>query len=196
MPTSPQLIVITGPNGAGKSTLAPHLLRDALGIKEFVNADTIAAGLSGYSPDGVAVEAGAIMLRRLHELMESRHDFAMETTLSGRAWLKLFRQAKEEFGYEIIIHYVWIDSPDLAVERVNHRTRHGGHFIPEETVRRRYGRSFANFMSDYRDLADIWIVYNNSTGGELNCVAEYSDGSLEVYESQAWTNIEQRLNDE
>jgi predicted ABC-type ATPase len=139
--TSPaQLIVLAGPNGAGKSTLAPHLLRDALGIREFVNADTIAAGLAGYSPEAVALEAGKIMLQRVQELLESGHSFAIETTLSGRTWLKLFRRAKEEFGYEVTINYLWIDSAELAVERVGLRTRHGAHFIPEETVRRRYQR--------------------------------------------------------
>lgn len=138
---SPQLIVLAGPNGAGKSTLAPHLLRDALGIKEFVNADTIAAGLSGYSPEVVALEASAIMLQRIRELMEIRRSFAVETTLSGRTWLKRIRKTKEEFGYVITINYVWVRDPRLLVSRVKHRQLHGGHHVPEKTILRRYHRS-------------------------------------------------------
>ena len=42
----PQVIIIEGPNGAGKTTTAPVLLDKALQIDHFVNADTIAAGLS------------------------------------------------------------------------------------------------------------------------------------------------------
>jgi predicted ABC-type ATPase len=55
---SPQVIVIAGPNGAGKTTLAPFLLRDELRVLEYVNADPIAHGLSGFDPASVALQAG------------------------------------------------------------------------------------------------------------------------------------------
>ena len=74
----PQVIIIAGPNGAGKTTLAPFLLRDTLGILEYVNADPIALGLSGFDPASVAFEAGRVMLRRLHELAAQRKTFAFE----------------------------------------------------------------------------------------------------------------------
>jgi predicted ABC-type ATPase len=45
-PERPHLIVLAGPNGAGKTTVSAELLRGALGVHEFVNADTIARGLS------------------------------------------------------------------------------------------------------------------------------------------------------
>jgi predicted ABC-type ATPase len=77
----PDVIVIAGPNGAGKSTLAPALLRDTLGILEFVNADTIAEGLSAFAPEDASFDAGRVMLGRLHELAEAGKDFAFETTL-------------------------------------------------------------------------------------------------------------------
>ena len=59
-PKRPTVVVIAGPNGAGKSTAAPYLLKQALGILEFVNADQIAVGLSAYSPETVSFEAGRI----------------------------------------------------------------------------------------------------------------------------------------
>lgn len=77
--SSPQVILIAGPNGAGKSTLAPILLRDKLGVLEFINADTIAAGLSAFRAEAAAVEAGRIMLRRLSELGVRRQSFAFAT---------------------------------------------------------------------------------------------------------------------
>ena len=82
---SPSVIVLAGPNGSGKTTSAPKLLRDVLGVVEFVNADTIAQGLAAFSPEIVALEAGAIMLSRLHRLAEQRRTFAFETTLAGRS---------------------------------------------------------------------------------------------------------------
>ncbi|HEV2829544.1 MAG TPA: hypothetical protein VGW76_18240 [Pyrinomonadaceae bacterium] len=56
--SSPQVVIIAGPNGAGKSTLAPFLLRDTFGLLEFVNADTISAGLSAFNVQSVALNAG------------------------------------------------------------------------------------------------------------------------------------------
>jgi predicted ABC-type ATPase len=83
---SPNVIVIGGPNGAGKSTTAPRILRGALRVEDFVNADVIARGLSAFRPEEVALAAGEIMLRRLHQLAEHRRDFAFETTLASRTW--------------------------------------------------------------------------------------------------------------
>jgi predicted ABC-type ATPase len=82
----PKVIVIAGPNGAGKSTAAPAVLRNALLVNEFVNADTIAAGLSAFSPEAVAVTAGRAMLQRIRELARERRDFAFETTLASRTF--------------------------------------------------------------------------------------------------------------
>src|SRR5438105_15892963 len=82
----PQVIIIAGPNGAGKTTLAPFLLRDTLGLLEYVNADPIALGLSGFDPASVAFEAGRIMLRRLHELSSQRKTFALERPLAAKTY--------------------------------------------------------------------------------------------------------------
>jgi len=79
----PNVVILAGPNGAGKTSAAPTLLRDELRVAEFVNADVIARGLSGFSAGAVAVEAGRIMLRRLDELAASRQDFAFETKSSA-----------------------------------------------------------------------------------------------------------------
>src|SRR4051794_13963302 len=86
---TPLAVVLAGPNGAGKSTTAPYLLKDALAVDEFVNADTLAQGLSAYRPDAAAVTAGKVMLERLRALAKMRRDFACETTLSGRSHARL-----------------------------------------------------------------------------------------------------------
>ena len=96
-PKQPTVVVIAGPNGAGKSTAAPYLLKDALGILEFVNADQIAAGLSAYAPETVAFEAGRIMLQRLRTLAAAKVSFAFETTLSSRTFA-LFLDAHPDAG--------------------------------------------------------------------------------------------------
>jgi len=84
-PSAPDLVAVAGPNGAGKSTVGARLLEETLGIRQFVNADDIARGLSGFAPESAAFEAGRVMLHRIDELARRRETFAFETTLSGSA---------------------------------------------------------------------------------------------------------------
>lgn len=82
----PDVFVIGGPNGAGKTTAARGMLPSFVGVSQFVNADEIARGLSGFAPETVAQEAGRIMLRRLRVLATQRMDFSFETTLASRSF--------------------------------------------------------------------------------------------------------------
>lgn len=86
-PQRPMVVILAGANGAGKTTAAPFLLRDEMGIMEFVNADVIAQGLSGFNAAAVNYEAGALMLRRLRKLASMRESFAFETTLASRTFV-------------------------------------------------------------------------------------------------------------
>lgn len=170
---NPQMIVIAGPNGAGKTTLAPLLLRDTLGLMEYVNADPIALGLSAFQPDTVAFEAGRVMLKRLRDLAEQRISFAFESTLTSRSyapWIKRLRQQ----GYDFHLLFLWLRSPEIAVERVRERVRRGGHDVPEAVIRRRYVKGASNFFQLYRPLAKTWGVYDNSGLGDplLTAVGE------------------------
>src|SRR5258706_4725877 len=109
-----QVVIIAGPNGAGKTSLAPYLLRDWLGLLEYVNADTIAQGLSAFQPERAAFEAGRIMLKRLRELAEQRKSFAFETTLATRSYAGWLEKLRRD-GYRVNLMFVWLNSPDLAV---------------------------------------------------------------------------------
>ena len=139
-----------------KTTLAPFLLRDTLKLREYVNADPIALGLSGFDPGSVAFEAGRVMLKRLHELASQKRTFAFETTLAARhyaAWIKSLRSA----GYSFQLIFLWLRSPELAINRVQERVRSGGHNVPENIIRRRYEIGLKNFWKLYQPLADIVV---------------------------------------
>ena len=69
----------------------------------------------------------------------------------------------KQSGYEVYVYYYWLPSPEVAIERVRLRVERGGHHIPERDIRRRYSRSVWNFLNLYRDLADHWEVWNNTT---------------------------------
>lgn len=157
----PHVIVVAGPNGAGKSTAAPHLLRDALEVVEFVNADAIAAGLSAYRPESVAIAAGRLMLNRIRHLAASRVTFAFETTLASRSFAPWIADLKQS-GYHVHLLFLWLDNPELAVRRVAMRVRHGGHDVPEPVVRRRYEKGLRNFFRLYLPLVDSWQLFDNS----------------------------------
>lgn len=159
----PQVAVLAGINGAGKTTASQHLLREALRIPSFTNADTIARGLNAFDVESVAVKAGRVMLEHLHELAAARRSFAFETTLSGRAYAPWLRGLARE-GYAVHLFYYWLRNPDMAIRRVAERVRAGGHHVPDDTVRRRYSRSVRNFLELFRPVVTTWQVYDNSNG--------------------------------
>lgn len=157
----PQVAVLAGINGAGKSTAAQHLLREALKIPSFTNADAIACGLNAFDVESVAAKAGRVMLEHLRELAAVRQSFAFETTLAGRTYARWLAELARD-GYAVHLFYYWLRSPDMAVRRVAERVRAGGRHIPEETIRRRYSRSVRNFLELYRPVVPTWQVYDNS----------------------------------
>ncbi len=185
----PQIVILGGPNGAGKSTSARVLLPELMQLGEFVNADTIAAGLAGFAPERAAFAAGRIMLARLHELAAARVDFAFETTMASRTfvpWLRMLRKS----GYQINIIFLWLRSPELAIRRVKRRVRQGGHSVPEDTIRRRFHRGIANFASLYLPLADRWRAYDNSRTGSPRLIAQ-GGGSRPtiIMDTAAWKRL-------
>jgi predicted ABC-type ATPase len=181
-----QVIIIGGPNGSGKTTCAKHLLHDFLDIHTYVNADRIALEHFGYYPEENMVRPGKIMLRRLWDLAEKHEDFAFETTLAPKYfahWLKGLTKQR----YDFILHFVWLQSPELAVERVNARVKLGGHSVPEEVVRRRYWSGIKNFFNLYRHLAVSWRVYDNSSLNPPQCIAFGHPGSqATIIEPHLW----------
>ena len=149
----PHIIIIAGPNGAGKTTAAPSLLNQTLKVSHFVNADTIAAGLSAYAPEKAAMQAGRSMLERIRYLATEGEDFAFETTLASRSFVPWISDLKRK-GYLFHLTFLMLDSADLAVFRVSERVRMGGHFVSEETIRRRYKVGLKNFFTLYTPIAD------------------------------------------
>jgi predicted ABC-type ATPase len=188
----PKVVIIAGPNGAGKSTTAPTLLREALAVEEFVNADTIAAGLSAFAPQTVAFSAGRVMLRRVRELATIKSDFAFETTLASRTFAPWLRELQQQ-GYALHLIYLWLPGADLAVERIAERVRRGGHSVPEADVRRRYINSLSNFFNLYRPIADSWLMLDNSRQSEPQPIAWRNPGGpVHIVTGGPWKVLKER----
>ncbi len=185
----PHVIVIAGPNGAGKSTIAPYLLRDKLGVSEFVNADTIAQGLSAYSPEKAAIPARRVMLDRINELTKNGENFAFETTLAAKSFVPKLERFKNN-DYEISLVFLWLSNVQIAIERVAERVRQGGHNIPKATIERRYKRGLINFFSRYKNLADNWYFYDNSKTGDFRLIAKGKHSKpTEISDAQLWDEL-------
>ena len=184
----PRVIVFAGPNGAGKSTHADAILA-TLGIETFVNADYIARGLSGRNTAAVAFEAGRIMLKRLHQLADSKADFAFESTLSSRTFALFLRTLKAQ-GYAVVIYYFALSSAQLAVRRVKLRVSLGGHHVPTDVIQRRFGRSVSNFFRLYAPFADEWTLFDNSSKGRAKQVATQTADQLTITEITTWQKLQ------
>lgn len=182
--------MLAGPNGAGKTTAAPYLLRDTLQVSEFVNADVIAQGLSGFDPQGAGIDAGRILLKRVQQLSRERIDFAFETTLASRSFAPFLRGLRSE-GYSFRLVFLWLQSADMAVERVALRARMGGHFVPEVDVRRRYHRGLRNFFDLYRVVADTWTMLDNTHGNRTSVAHGFFEETAHVDDFDLWYKIKE-----
>ena len=181
------MIVLAGCNGAGKTTLSKRLLPKFLEVKEFVNADEIARGLSPYNPEGASFAAGRIMLERIRSLAVEQIDFAIETTLSTKTYASLFLELKER-GYSIILIFVFLDSAEEAKTRVRKRVESGGHGISAEIVERRYKRGTENFKNIFMNLSDRFQVFDNTNALPI-FVAEKDENGIIVYNQEIWNKI-------
>ena len=159
---SKNLYIIGGCNGAGKTTASYTVLPEILDCREFVNADEIARGLSPFNPESVAIEAGRLMLKRIEELLEREESFAIETTLATKSYINLVRRAQAK-GYSVWVLFFWLNSPELAMQRVAERVAKGGHNIPESVISRRYVAGIRNLFHLFMSEVDYWELYDNSS---------------------------------
>ena len=156
-----RILIFAGPNGAGKTTFATEYLPNELGCRAFLNADSIAAGLSPFQQASKAFRASRLLLETIHEHAASGKSFAFETTLSGRGYSRLIPNWRE-WGYFVQLFYLRLADPELAVTRVRQRVLEGGHDVSERVIRRRYHAGWRNFERIHQELVDEWRIYDNS----------------------------------
>lgn len=179
--------IIAGPNGAGKTTFAIKFLPEYAKCSNFVNADLIANGLSPFSPGAAAIKAGKLVLEQIHEFAKKRVDFAFETTLSGKLYVKLFKSLKKK-GYKIHIFFLWVPDSDLVVSRIKNRVAQGGHDVPVRDVLRRFNRSIINFFKLYQPLADSWMLFDNA-GVTPILIAERRNSKVKIIDESLYRYI-------
>lgn len=159
MRARPTIYLIAGPNGVGKTTFAREFLPKEVNCLRFMNADEVARGLSPFAPEAAAIRAGRILISEIRAALKSRDSFGWESTLSGRAHIRLL-QAARAAGYEIELHYLSVPSPVICIDRVAQRVREGGHNVPVADIKRRFDRSLENLVQLYLPVADRWTMWD------------------------------------
>ena len=190
------LYIISGCNGAGKTTASFNILPDLLNCKEFVNADEIARGLSPFQPEKVSIEAGRLMLKRIDELIDSNQDFSFETTLSTKSFINTIDNAKSK-GYYVTLIFFWLESIQLAKDRVQKRVSEGGHNIEPNVIERRYKAGIKNLFKLYFDKVDSLLIYDNSKAkSELIAEKEIENELFTVHNSQKFNALKKISNEQ
>ncbi|MGO8759140.1 MAG: AAA family ATPase [Terracidiphilus sp.] len=187
-----EIVIIGGPNGAGKTTAARVLLPEFLRDHEFLNADEIAREISPDDPEAAALAAGRVLIERMRWLVRESRSFALETTCSGKSYLRLLDRCKRE-GWRIALFYFSLPSPDASLARVAQRVREGGHNIPTDVIQRRFRTGLWNMRNLYLPLADTAAIYDNSSQRRV-LVAEKEPGlPLRVVDPARWSKMEELI---
>ncbi|MBO9584386.1 MAG: zeta toxin family protein [Flavobacterium sp.] len=194
------LYIIAGCNGAGKTTASFTILPEILQCKEFVNADEIAKGLSPFQPEKAAFEAGRIMLHRINELLANNEVFAFETTLATKSYKQKVITAQEK-GYKVVLLFFWLNSVDLAIERVKTRVQEGGHNIETDVIKRRYKNGITNLFDIYLPIVNEALIFDNTAvkaeliaqktlGNDIEVINEIKFDKLK--NDRSWENTKQQ----
>ena len=187
----PNLYIIAGCNGAGKTTASFTILPEMLNCWEFVNADEIARGLSPFAAEGVSIEAGRIMLKRIDELIAEKKDFAFETTLASRSFTTLIKRAEGE-GYRVTLLFFWLDSVEAAIDRVTTRVSEGGHNIPKDVIQRRYHAGIKNLFELYIPICNSWVLVDNSGKFPKTIAKGYRNLNLSIFDKKIFETIHEQ----
>ena len=167
----PNLYIIAGCNGAGKTTASFTVLPEMLNCDIFINADEIARGLSPFKPELSSIEAGRLMLKKINDYIPLQKDFAFETTLSSRTFRNTIVKSIKS-GYETTLLFFWLNSVELAYERVENRVFEGGHHVAKPVIARRYYAGIKNLFDIYIPVTDYWMIFDNSQKMSSELIAE------------------------
>lgn len=182
--------MIAGPNGAGKTTTAVSVMDAPATIHEFINADEIARGLAPMHPESMALTASKLMIQRFKELLNAKKSFAFETTAAGTNYIKYLKSAQSQ-GYEVHLFFLWLSSPELAIQRVASRVAQGGHNISEDVVKRRYLSGLKNLNKHYLPLCDEATILDNSMEAKKTVIAmKKNKNEFVILNPKIWSEIE------
>ena len=154
-----QLWLLAGGNGAGKSTFY-RLFLEPRGIK-FINADLIARDMDQGQREDASYKASHMAERLRTSLLEQGLSFCFETVFSHVSKIDFVARAKS-LGYEVVLVYIHLESPELNEARVSQRVSEGGHPVPADKIHSRLPRTMKN-VARILPLVDSARLLDNSS---------------------------------
>ncbi len=172
-----EIIIVAGANGVGKTTFARQFLIEYPDYK-YLNADEIAKEISPKDILKSQITAGKMFFERLKTFVAEEKSFLIESTLSGRYLIKFLREIRSR-NYQTTLVFIFVDSPEVSIERIAGRVKKGGHFVPEKDVRRRYERGRRNFWTIYKNLVNRWsLIYNSNDSFEYVVIGKRNEENI------------------
>jgi predicted ABC-type ATPase len=174
-----RVVIIAGPNGSGKSTLIRQLRADP--VFEFpanyINADDIAQRLGSRStamPDAIPTQREREDAA-FHEARDLRAKYreegashAFETVFSHPSTLRDMELLRE-CGFHVTLYFVTTESSEINVQRVIRRVLAGGHDVPADKIRDRYGRVMRLLPRAAETASQAYIYDASSDVARLVC---------------------------
>ena len=184
--------VVAGPNGGGKTTFAKGFIEEY--HLPFLNADEIAMKLCPANIQRKRVGAGRLFFDKFKEYVAGGKTFIIETTLAGKYFIRFMDRLKRS-NYRVEIIYIFIETVEEAINRINIRIKKGGHPVPEADIKRRFMRSKINFWDIYRPKADNWKIFLNSKD-EFLLVATGTGDETEIVDDMSFSIFREGISDE
>jgi predicted ABC-type ATPase len=161
MKDRPVILVLAGVNGAGKSSVLGSILSDKK--IDFYNPDQFAREYlkldKTYSIEEANSAAWEYGRKALESAIQEKRVFAFETTLGGNTISEMLLNATST--HDVRMYYCGLDSVQKHIERVKQRVAAGGHDIPEDKIRERWGNSILNLIKLMPYLSAL-KVFDNS----------------------------------
>jgi predicted ABC-type ATPase len=183
-----EFVIVGGPNGSGKTTTARRVAAACEGL--YIGADAIAAEMNPADPLSVRIAASKGFVHRIRAELPGDRRLVVETTLSGRTFTRTVSRARAA-GRPVVILFTYLQSVEQCIRRIAERVRAGGHHVPDEDVRRRYGRSLRNFTRHYGPASDRWALIDNAGSGSM-IVAMKRDTQLELIDERRFNAFARR----
>lgn len=171
------LVVLAGPNGAGKTTFFEVFLAEL--DMPWVNADRIAQRIRPDDTAVVAYEAARSADGERRRLVCAGESFCTETVFSDTAGHKLgFLRQAHAAGFEVVLIFIGLDSPELCSARVGQRVADGGHDVPDGKITARYAQTLVNLRQAI-DIVDVVVILDNSSiDMPYRPIATFEQGTL------------------
>lgn len=128
--------------------------------------------------------AGKIAVKKISQYFDEGITFNQETTLCGKSILNNIEKAKDR-GYFIELHYIGVESVDIAKERVLERVKQGGHGVEEKEIEKRYVDTFDN-LKLVLSKCDLIAFYDNTSAFRRFAIYKNGDPVRVSHNAPGW----------